>query len=106
MAALQGNNPITANGNYTIGSASGGFDALCVGGYYIFSIDGTFDGATVKLQTRIGFTDSYRDIQYATWTEAGDKRIFLPPSGSIININVAGGAESTQSISVRFTRVK
>lgn len=88
MSDLYRNNPIVANGVYDINVDSGNF--------YLFTLKGSFGGATVVMTIQSDVDNSVFDsVDGGSWTAGAEK--VLIPSGSVIRLTVTGGT----SISIR-----
>ena len=74
------------------------------GGLYAFAVDGTFGGATVKLQILSPDGASYLDIDAAlSLTAEGIQAVDLP-GGATVKAVVTGGAPANLYASLGFIR--
>ena len=92
MATLAGNNPITANGVYTI--------ATYPDKWHFMAVAGTFGGATVKLEyvSDIDNANYELDSTNTTWTAAGQGQFVAISDNMQLNVTGAG----TTNISVDY----
>jgi hypothetical protein len=82
MSDLYRKNPIVANGFYDI--------EVNPGNFYLFTLKGTFGGATVVMTIRSDVDNSvFDDVIDGSWTAETEKTLI--PSGSVIRLTVSGG---------------
>jgi hypothetical protein len=93
MSDLYRKNPITANGSYDL--------AVNMGDVYLFTLKGTFGGATVAM-TILSNVDksSFDSVTDGSWTAETEQTLI--PSGSLVRLTVTNASGST---SIRTTFV-
>ena len=84
MASLPTNQTITANGDYDL--------TVNTGGEFIFTLKGTFGGATVALKT-ISSNGTVNTVASGSFT-AETEQLFFAPS-STLRLTVSGASGST-----------
>lgn len=71
------------------------------GGFYQFSVDGTFGGATAKLQVQSPDGVSWLDIPDVSFTAEGIVGVYLPV-GALVRVDVSGGAPANMFAAARL----
>jgi hypothetical protein len=94
MPDLSATRPITSNGFYVV--------TVFPGAAYLFTLKGTFGGATVTLQSRSNVnTAEYETINEGSWTATTEVNV-RPPS-DMLRLTVTGATGAT-SISANLVQ--
>lgn len=87
---LNGNNPITANGSYDC--------TVDAGRWYLFTARGTFDSATITLQTKNPIDGEFYDVLNGSFTAAAE--FDFKSDGGTVRIVVAGASAPNIPIAI------